>query len=293
MVNQKEAENLRALGMQYKDIAEKLGCSVGWCKANLKHVFVTSKKGSLVSGAKYITRLNGGLIVVEDRGWDSVAVQFIGTGTEVIARRADVVAGIVKDYYKPSVFGVGFVGVGAFRHTESDGVTPTRYSVAWRGMLRRCYDANFQRKRLTYSECTVDPKWHNFQEFALWAAGQAFEPGWEIDKDILVQFNKHYSPETCCFVPQRVNTLLTHIKCTNGELPFGVQRDVTGTLFHAYCHDGSAQVYAGTSKTPEGAFELYVLAKEAMFKAVADEHKDSLEVGVYEALYNRKVTING
>lgn len=32
--------------------------------------------------------------------------------------------------------------------------------------------------------------------------------GWHLDKDILLKGNKVYSPETCAFVPAKINSLL-------------------------------------------------------------------------------------
>ena len=35
MVDKSKAENMRKLGMSYKDIAVAMDCSVSWCKQNL------------------------------------------------------------------------------------------------------------------------------------------------------------------------------------------------------------------------------------------------------------------
>lgn len=47
------------------------------------------------------------------------------------------------------------------------------------------------------------------------------EKYWHLDKDILVAGNKIYSPETCLFVPNRINSLLIRGVKT-GPLPLGV-----------------------------------------------------------------------
>ena len=40
MVDKHKAIKLRQDGYQYKDIAAELGCSLAWCKQNLKHIEV-------------------------------------------------------------------------------------------------------------------------------------------------------------------------------------------------------------------------------------------------------------
>ena len=45
---------------------------------------------------------------------------------------------------------------------------------------------------------------------------------WSLDKDILVFNNKIYSPETCCFVPNTINSLLINCTRSRGILPLGV-----------------------------------------------------------------------
>lgn len=70
---------------------------------------------------------------------------------------------------------------------------------------------------------------NDFQAFAGWCQDQIGywnreESGnfWSIDKDILVPGNKNYSPETCCFVPAKINTLLNSRVLSRGDYPVGV-----------------------------------------------------------------------
>ncbi|URW85616.1 hypothetical protein M5E86_18495 [Blautia wexlerae] len=83
-------------------------------------------------------------------------------------------------------------------------------------MKTRCYNENYHKTRPDYEECTVCDEWlddkklfyewvdHNFYEIE-------GEPTVELDKDILVPGNKVYSPDTCIFVPKRINDLFVHI----------------------------------------------------------------------------------
>lgn len=76
----------------------------------------------------------------------------------------------------------------------------------WLRMIRRCYDK--QSHYSTYSNCKVCEDWLIFTNFASWYKEHHRE-GWQLDKDILANGKKIYSPETCCFVPIEINSIFT------------------------------------------------------------------------------------
>lgn len=82
------------------------------------------------------------------------------------------------------------------------------YYMRWLNLVRREHSRGFQTRSPTYSEATVHKEWLLYSTFKLWMESQIWE-GLELDKDILVQGNKHYSPETCAFVPKRLNKVLS------------------------------------------------------------------------------------
>lgn len=49
-------------------------------------------------------------------------------------------------------------------------------------------------------------RWKYLSNFKKWY-DEHYVEGWHLDKDILMQGNKFYSPETCCFVPFEINVL--------------------------------------------------------------------------------------
>lgn len=92
----------------------------------------------------------------------------------------------------------------------------------WRGVIERCYSDDFKLKHPTYKDCTVCDEWLTFSNFRKWMETQDWE-GNTIDKDILFFGNKHYSPETCVFVPHDINCILkTQRGNSGGVLPIGV-----------------------------------------------------------------------
>lgn len=67
MVNKQEAIKLRELGLGYKEIAEKLGCSVQWCKVNLKDVQKNTKESNLTEKCISLGLRPEGITTVEIR----------------------------------------------------------------------------------------------------------------------------------------------------------------------------------------------------------------------------------
>ena len=71
-------------------------------------------------------------------------------------------------------------------------------------MFDRCYYSGYQDNNPTYRGCTVAEEWHNFQNFAKWYEDNYIE-GYQLDKDIKVEGNKVYGPDTCMFISKQEN----------------------------------------------------------------------------------------
>lgn len=155
-------------------------------------------------------------------------------------------------------------------------------------MIHRCYDSILKERQPCYKECVLDENWLLFSNFKKWFDEHSVDD-WALDKDILVKGNKVYSPNTCCFVPQEINSLLITSKKARGEYPIGVCRK--GKKYGATLNCNKTRVYLGTFDTITDAFNVYKKMKEKRIKEIADKWKDQLEPRVYEALYNYKVEI--
>lgn len=155
----------------------------------------------------------------------------------------------------------------------------------WRQMLRRCYDRKAQEKRPTYIGCSVDERWHDFQDFADWYVNHEYYGfGYQLDKDVLTPNNKIYSPETCCFVPSEINNLLLDRSNFRGEHPQGVSLCRTTGKYFAQIAINSNNKKIGAFLCPNEAHQAYVVAKEAYVKEKAIEWKDRIEDRVFNAL---------
>lgn len=193
------------------------------------------------------------------------------------------------------VYGVGYTGKGKYKIYDNNG-KKTKHRIYWGNILQRCYDVKRLEKFPTYKDCEVCKEWHNFQNFCEWFDNNYYEIDGEkmcLDKDILCKGNKIYGPETCVFVPNKINMIFVKRQNGRGDLPIGVSKN--GDKYEAranYYSDGKTRrKYLGVYSTPEEAFNAYKRFKESYIKQVADEYKDKIPQKLYDALYTYEVEI--
>jgi hypothetical protein len=151
----------------------------------------------------------------------------------------------------------------------------------WVNMLVRCYSESFHKKTPTYIGCHVISEWLIFSNFKLWMKSYEWQ-GKELDKDILIQGNKVYSPSTCIFVTHQINSLLNNSTKSRGLLPLGV---IWGNI--ASCNPYRAQVNAcgkkvhlGCYSTPEEAHEAYKKFKYNHIAKIASQQIEPLRTAL-------------
>ena len=96
-----------------------------------------------------------------------------------------------------------------------------RYYRTWKSMIQRCYSAKFQERSPTYAGCSVSEEWKTFSNFKTWMETQEWQDK-QLDKDLLIEGNKVYGPETCVFVSKIVNGFTTNCGAARGEWMIGV-----------------------------------------------------------------------
>ena len=168
----------------------------------------------------------------------------------------------------------------------------------WTGMLERC-TAKCWTNHPTYIGTTCSENFKSYSFFYEWCQEQAgfkstdeSNKVWHLDKDLLFKGNKHYSEDTCVFVPLRINALLIKSDASRGDFPLGVSWHNSTKKFMARCHDGSGKSkYLGYFLTKESAFQAYKVFKEALIKEVANEYRTQLDPRAYQALLNYTVEI--
>jgi len=169
-----------------------------------------------------------------------------------------------------------------------------REYVLWRGVLERCFSDKRKQRQPTYEGVTCSKDWLSMTKFiedVSQMKGFGLE-GWQLDKDILQKGNKLYSKDNCCFVPQEVNLLLVKRDNSRGEYPVGVYFDKYAGKFKAGLRINGKVKFLGRFTTPEEAFQVYKLAKEAYIKAVAQKWQHLLDNRVFQALMAYEVGID-
>lgn len=207
-------------------------------------------------------------------------------------------SGKVKSPYCKSVCNIGYLGEGKYNTIENGQLT--NYYEVWRSMIKRCYNNICQNKQPSYKHCIVCEEWHNFQNFAKWFEENYYEVKdsgkMHLDKDILHKGNKVYSPETCVFVPQRINELFVQCNANRGNYPIGVyynkQNKKFTTEINGIINGKHKRIYSSSKNTPEEAFYAYKEFKEKYIKQVADEYIDRIPSKLYEAMYKWEVNID-
>lgn len=180
------------------------------------------------------------------------------------------------------VYGVGVYNAGIYLATTPITNKITKEYKLWSGMLERCQVGGFyQSTRPSYIGCQVHQDFIKFQEFAEWCNNQiGFGlKGWDLDKDILIQNNKVYGPDTCIFVPSQINKLLTHNRLKQGMYPTGVYKTASGRYL-AICQ----HVRLGLHDTPDEASNAYKVAKLKEIHHQATIYKDVIDPRGYAAL---------
>ena len=226
------------------------------------------------SKVKYVNSQTKVCIVCKEHGefWQKANDHVQGRGCPICS------------HMRPSIVNEGFIKDLPYISSHE------RVYICWHAMVSRCNSSKVHKKQPTYKDCEVCGEWRKLSSFKEWFDKHYVE-GWALDKDILVKGNKIYSPQTCCFVPQEINTLFAKRQGVRGEYPIGVSFCKNNQKFRAQIHKNGKMCGLGYYKTPEEAFHAYKVAKEAYIKEVADKWKSKLDPKVYEVIYNYEVEI--
>lgn len=184
--------------------------------------------------------------------------------------------GKISNPYHTSLYGKGYLGEG----NRKD------FRQLWTNMLRRCYSSKDHKSKF-YESVKVCDEWLNLTNFTEWVLSQKYEEGWELDKDILSNRDKVYSPDTCCFVPKEINTaMVLPRKSLAYTHMIGMYIDKRTGNYVARAKNGKMNSYIGVFKTEDDAYQAYKQSKETYIKQLAEKWKDVIDERVYQKLSN-------
>ena len=155
----------------------------------------------------------------------------------------------------------------------------------WKGVLERCYSTKTQDNHPTYRGCTVSDEWLTFSVFKNWMEKQDWEDN-QLDKDLLIEGNKVYSPETCVFVSGMVNNFTIDGGAARGECPIGVYWNKGEGKFKSQCRNPftKKQEHLGYFTCEQEAHQAWLKHKLGLAHELAAIQTDPR---VAEALINR------
>ena len=197
---------------------------------------------------------------------------------------------MIKDYQRKNipkftraklrkpVYGVGINDV------FEVGFTGGKIWKMWQQMIRRTgrRDPKLDHYE-NYKDCTMDESWFQLSVFREWV--ESFD-NWqekEIDKDLLIEGNKHYSPDTCLMVNPIWNSLFKPHAAKGGK-PRGVVWNCSKkqlakkpyraqiTLFED--RFTGKRTHLGSFVTPEMASECYKKARKEVVSKYLELEND-------------------
>lgn len=174
---------------------------------------------------------------------------------------------------KKLVCGVGVNDADYATHpTISGKIVTCQFYQRWASMLYRCYSTYYRDLNSSYDGCTVCDGWKSFMGFRAWMINQNWR-GLQLDKDLLIPGNKLYSPDTCIFVSQQVNTILSDHAASRGKYPLGVNKSFGSFYAKAYLGNGKP-TYLGCFESVEEASSAYGFAKAKHIRHIASQQTD-------------------
>lgn len=241
------------------------------------------------------TNNHGDLEIVKYTNAEDVTVRFLNTGlVRSLIRATAIRGGKVWDTTRcreTNNKGILLCGVGfndadyAVRKNNKEGVEVwcCPYYAKWKGMLMRCYNQHALKRKPSYIDCTVCEEWLTFSNFKDWMIGEDHQ-GKHLDKDLLVEGNKVYSPSTCIFIGNRINTILN--SKFDEDVGAYQKKHNTNNKYYSVCSNpfNIEENYIGVFDTKESANLAHKAKKVDYVKYLAKEEDNPL---VTELLFKR------
>lgn len=160
--------------------------------------------------------------------------------------------------------------------------------LAWVSMLNRCYSEKFNRAGSTYKDATVCAEWLIFSNFRKWFIENHVDD-YQLDKDLLSIGNKLYSPHTCIYVPQWLNSFVISAAANRGKYKIGVSWHKHYKKFSARCRYFKRKDYTdefiGHFNTEHEAYTAWLTRKLEIASELKPEMNE-IDVRIYPNIVN-------
>lgn len=170
------------------------------------------KRSDIVVGQIYENPQGEKFEVVREMDNASFLVKFIATNNFQIVYASAFNLTKIKDYSQRPIFGIGYA-IGSEQNPVilSNGLGDHSHKL-WYGMMLRCYKDGGVK---SYKDASVCGEWHNYMNFRTWYFQNCdieHAGYFALDKDLFGNGKKMYSPETCCFLPNEINSTIKGLK---------------------------------------------------------------------------------
>lgn len=177
---------------------------------------------------------------------------------------------------RKKIYGIGVNDADYVVHKIISGRrVPCPFYKTWRSMLTRCYSHRYKALRPTYEDCSVVPEWHSFMAFRSWMMTQDWH-GNQLDKDLLSNGVKIYSPSVCIFVSSQLNGFILDCAAARGDHPVGVSYQIRIGRYIAQCCNpftGKCE-YLGVFSCSQEAHEAWMARKHKYACRLAEMQSD-------------------
>lgn len=169
-------------------------------------------------------------------------------------------------------------GKWVLRYKYKDQFVQTRLGRLHNNVTQRCkLGGSLQRYNKAYNGATMSEAFKDPQKFCDWVVQQ---PGWglgySLDKDLLSKGGKHYSEETCVFLPAVLNTLLIPHETNFRKDSYG--------QFTVKTSIQRKDILLGKFATVEEAHKVYMEYRNKYLMKVVEAYKANISSAAYDAL---------
>ena len=182
------------------------------------------------------------------------------------------------------------VGIKDCAYKDDNGVKLRSYNI-WHSMVKNVYGGyKPSRGGRIYDGFTVCDEWLRYSNFNAWYDKQEHgDNTYVLDKDLMPNPTKVFSPDTCCLLPKEIKAFISVKPNKDNGLPIGVHYCEIKEKFVAMGKRDGKVVWLGTHDTPDEAHARYAVNKILYARFLADHYRYVLDERAYKKLMNWKV----